>query len=71
MLIHAQCCTGLQSGLSQKASSLFKVRSLLANSKKKKKKETGCLSDLGMICGLIEQGLVLFYSSPSEPVRNH
>lgn len=69
-LIHAQCCTGLHSGLSQKASSLFKVRSLLANSKKKKK-ETGCLSDLGMICGLIEQGLVLFYSSPSEPVRNH
>lgn len=68
MLIHAQCCTGLHSGLSQKASSLLKVRSLLANSKKKK---TGCLSDLEMICGLIEQGLVLFYSSPSEPVRNH
>lgn len=38
MLIHAQCCTGLHSGLSQKASSLLKVRSLLANSKKKKKR---------------------------------
>ena len=44
-LIHAQCCTGLHSGLVQKVSSLFKVRSLLAN-KKEKKKETPVLASL-------------------------